>query len=139
MAGVQSLINQATRSAQGNPNFTYYRLASHEYGHAGNPACDASLGNASDANCIFHDITLGDNDAVCSSLVYNGSTIGTFNCFYPAIHPGTYGVLSTSNSSYQPAFRATPGYDFATGIGSINAYNLVANWPGSRLATSAKR
>ena len=27
--------------------------------------------------------------------------------------------------SYQPAFGATPGWDFATGIGTVNAYNLV--------------
>jgi hypothetical protein len=27
--------------------------------------------------------------------------------------------------SYQPLFGATPGWDFATGIGTVNAYNLV--------------
>jgi subtilase family serine protease len=27
--------------------------------------------------------------------------------------------------SYQPSFGATPGWDMATGIGSVNAYNLV--------------
>jgi hypothetical protein len=34
---------------------------------------------------------------------------------------------STAAPSYQPAFGATPGWDFATGIGSVNAYNLVMN------------
>jgi subtilase family serine protease len=28
-------------------------------------------------------------------------------------------------AAYQPAFGATPGWDMATGIGSVNAYNLV--------------
>jgi len=34
-------------------------------------------------------------------------------------------VAGITSSAYQPAFPATPGWDFATGIGSINAYNLV--------------
>ena len=29
--------------------------------------------------------------------------------------------------AYQPSFGATPGYDMATGLGSVNAYNLVEN------------
>jgi hypothetical protein len=28
-------------------------------------------------------------------------------------------------SAYQPPFGATPGWDMATGLGSVNAYNLV--------------
>ncbi|HTQ85307.1 MAG TPA: protease pro-enzyme activation domain-containing protein [Candidatus Solibacter sp.] len=36
---------------------------------------------------------------------------------------------NTAVGSYQPAFGATPGWDFATGIGTPNAYNLVMNWP----------
>ncbi len=35
------------------------------------------------------------------------------------------GVLSTSNTSYAPAYAATSGWDFATGIGSVNAFNLL--------------
>jgi len=31
----------------------------------------------------------------------------------------------TASSSYQPAYGAAPGYDLATGLGSVNAYNLV--------------
>jgi hypothetical protein len=38
-------------------------------------------------------------------------------------------VLSTSNTAYAPAYAATKGWDFATGIGTINAYNLVHAWP----------
>jgi len=34
---------------------------------------------------------------------------------------------TTAPTSYQPAFGAAPGWDFATGLGSVNAYNLVLN------------
>lgn len=34
---------------------------------------------------------------------------------------------TTGANSYQPAFGATPGWDMATGLGSVNAYNLVFN------------
>jgi hypothetical protein len=38
-------------------------------------------------------------------------------------------VLSTSNGAFQPAYGTTAGWDFATGIGTINAANLVNSWP----------
>jgi hypothetical protein len=36
-------------------------------------------------------------------------------------------TVGTAAPAYQPAYGATPGWDFATGIGSVNAYNLVFN------------
>jgi hypothetical protein len=53
------------------------------------------------------------------------------NCFDTSgtFPNGVIGVLSTSNSAYQPAYGTTTGWDFATGIGTINAANLVNNWP----------
>jgi len=36
-------------------------------------------------------------------------------------------AVGTAPSTYQPAFGANPGWDFATGIGTPNAYNLVYN------------
>jgi len=51
--------------------------------------------------------------------------ITTYNCYDPS---GDYGVLSTSDSSYLPAFGSAIGWDFATGIGSVNARNLLAAW-----------
>jgi hypothetical protein len=37
------------------------------------------------------------------------------------------GQIGSTNTpaSYQPAFGAAPGWDFTTGIGTVNAYNLV--------------
>jgi hypothetical protein len=43
---------------------------------------------------------------------------------------GTCGVnltFFTPAPGYAPAWGATPGWDFATGLGSVNAYNLVFN------------
>ena len=34
-------------------------------------------------------------------------------------------VSGVTDTAYGPAFPATPGWDFATGIGTVNAYNLV--------------
>jgi hypothetical protein len=36
-------------------------------------------------------------------------------------------VLSTSPSAYDKAYGTGTGWDFASGIGSVNAYNLVYN------------
>jgi len=35
--------------------------------------------------------------------------------------------VTTAPASYAPSFYATPGWDFATGIGTVNAYNLIFN------------
>jgi hypothetical protein len=58
-------------------------------------------------------VTQGDIDVNCT---------GKNNCYLPS---GTNGVLSTSKSSALPAYGSTTGWDFATGLGSVNAYNLV--------------
>jgi Pro-kumamolisin, activation domain/FG-GAP-like repeat len=112
MAGIQSLINQATGQRWGNPNPTYYSLAAAEYGKSGDSSCNSTLGNAVASTCIFYDVTEGDMDVPCQ---------GKVNCYLPS---GTYGVLSTSNLVYAPAYGTRVGWDFATGIGTINAYNL---------------
>lgn len=118
MAGIQALINQHVGSRQGNPNPTYYSLAATEYGSSGSSACNSTSGNAVSSSCIFYDVTLGDNDVPCT---------GSNDCYTPS---GTYGVLSTSDSAFDPAYKATTGWDFATGIGTVNAYNLVMAFGG---------
>ena len=40
---------------------------------------------------------------------------------------GVNKVATVAAPIYAPAYGATPGWDFATGIGSVNAYNLVFN------------
>lgn len=125
MAGIQVLINQKTGSRWGNPNTTYYSLAKTEYGPSGGgaSACNSNTVNKASNTCNFYDVTQGDNDVVCTAAA--GGTLT--NCYRPALD--TYGVLSTSNATDQPAYGTKVGWDFASGIGSVNAWNLVRNWP----------
>jgi subtilase family serine protease len=120
MAGIQALVNQKNGSRQGNANVAYYALADAEYGSAGNSSCNSTLGNATASTCVFYDVTLGDNDTDCTNRVGTAP-----DCFLPS---GQYGVLSTSSSAYLPAYAATSGWDFSTGIGTVNAANLVNQW-----------
>ncbi|HTV84277.1 MAG TPA: S53 family peptidase [Dyella sp.] len=116
MAGIQALVNQHIGARVGNPNPTYYSLARSEYGAAGSAACNSNSGTAS-GSCVFYDVTLGDMDINCT---------GNNDCYRPGY---TYGVLSTSTGAYDPSYKAATGWDFATGIGTVNAANLVYNWP----------
>jgi uncharacterized membrane protein len=117
MAGIQALVNQKTGESQGNPNPAYYQLAATEYGSNGSSSCNSSSVSAVGSNCVFYDITQGDMDVNCT---------GSANCYLPS---GSEGVLSTSDSSYSLAYGTSTGWDFATGLGSVNAANLVNNWP----------
>jgi hypothetical protein len=127
MAGFQALVNQKSGERQGNPNPVYYSLAAKEYGTSGDSSCNSTLGNTAGSSCIFYDVTQGDMTVPC---------VGP-DCYQPS---GNYGVLSTSTSSCEPtnetdgdcgAYIATTGWDFATGIGSVNVTNLANSWPSS--------
>jgi subtilase family serine protease len=120
LAGIQALVNQkmGATHGEGNPNVVYYKLAAKEYASATALAhCNSSLGNKASSACVFYTVTRGDIDAPCQA--------GSPNCFSPS---GAVGVLSVSNSAYEPAYVTGKGWDFATGIGTLNAYNLVAQW-----------
>ncbi len=127
MAGIQALVNQNTGSAQGNPNYVYYQLAANEYGAAGSSICNSSNGSGVDSGCIFYNVTQGDNAVNCA---------GNQNCFGSTASTSrgrrsvvsATGGLSTASDSYLPAYGAGIGWNFATGIGTVNAYNLVTNW-----------
>jgi hypothetical protein len=121
-AGIQALINQYTGSLQGNPNPVLYQLAAAEYGTSGNSACNSSNGNTVSASCIFYDVTAGDMVTPCTNYP---NTSNYYSCYRPS---GTYGVMSTNNNAYAPAFATGLGWDFATGIGTVNVYNLITNW-----------
>jgi len=104
-AGIMALVNQQTGERQGNANYVFYKLA------AQTPAsnCNSSTGPA--GTCIFNDVTSGTIAMPCA----RGST----NC--TATTAGdAYGILS--------GYSAGTGYDLATGLGSVNANNLVTQW-----------
>ncbi len=124
-ASIQALINQKTGERQGNPDPVYYDLYRTEFGTSSAPdttnlaACNATQGNAISSACVFHDVTVGNNDVPCA---------GPNSCYDPS--PATdYGVLSTSDSSLHVAYPAQKGWDFASGLGSVNVTNLVTKWP----------
>lgn len=116
MAGFQALINQKMNGAQGNPNPVYYSLAS-----------------GSAASEVFHTIATGDISVNCS---------GQINCFGAGFvgrgrsTPTTFfvgnGALSTSSDTYTPAFATGAGWNFATGLGSVDVYNLIMNWSAAK-------
>jgi len=120
MAGIQALINQSTGQLQGNPNYILYSLARTEYGASGSSTCNSTLGNGTSSSCIFYDVTQGDNNVNC---LKDGSTL--YNCYLPS---GTNGVGTLTNGSNSPIYNTTTGWDFATGIGTVNALNLANAW-----------
>jgi subtilase family serine protease len=133
MAGVQALVNESVGTQyQGDPNFVYYFLNAAQNASLPQSACNSSLGNKVNPLCIYHDVTVGDVDVNCLPLTNpnTGAVIGTFNCYIPS---GTNGVMSLVNNKYEPTYVAKPGYDFASGMGSVNVFNLVRSWPGSKV------
>jgi hypothetical protein len=122
MAGVQALIAQKTGQSWGNANVTYYMLAKAEYGVAGDRKCDSTRGNKVASTCVFYDVEEGDNNNDCT---------GQYDCYLPS---GEYGVLSTTDRKYRIAYGATKGWDFATGIGTVNVANLVGAWPSGAMS-----
>ncbi len=107
-AGMMALVNQSTGSSgEGNANYVLYKMASSSTQTS--KSCGATAAPA--AGCIFYDVTSGTIAMPCAK--------GSTNC-NTSNGSDTYGVLS--------GYSATNGYDLATGLGSINASNLVHNW-----------
>lgn len=106
MAGIMALVNQQMKSPQGNANVAFYALAARD----SRSSCDTNKVGQNNS-CNFYDITT-DNIAVpCAP--------GSPDC--TVHHSGDQvGVLN--------GIKSTAGYDLATGLGSINANNLVNNW-----------
>jgi subtilase family serine protease len=123
MAGIQALIDQK-HGKQGNANYVYYALAAQQFKLKAK-ACDASQtsGKLPASSCVFHDVTRGDIDIPCG----HDDKGHAYDCFGDG--SGILGELSTSKSTAKPAYRATFGYDLATGLGSVNATNLFDSWP----------
>jgi subtilase family serine protease len=103
-AGVLALAVQHAGGRIGLPNQVLYTLAARQA--TAGTSCN-STGTTSSA-CIFHDVTLGTNATPCVS--------GSPACVTTT--PGdAVGLLSVPSAS--------PGYDLASGLGSVDAANLV--------------
>src|SRR5262252_310846 len=115
MAGILALVEQKNGAFQGQANYVLYQLAQIE----GN-SCDSSkqTNPAARTTCVFYDVTSGSNAVPCAG--------GSPRC--SSTVSGTNGFL-TGNA-------AGPGYDLATGLGSIDAANLANAWENVVLAGS---
>jgi len=103
-AGLLALVDQKMGAPQGNANYTFYKLAAktgYSCTSAPNPA----------GTCVFYDIPAG-------STIAMPCLAATSNCSPASGHQ--FGVL--------PGYATTAGYDLATGLGSVNANNLVNDW-----------
>jgi hypothetical protein len=102
-AGIMALVNQKTGERQGNANYVFYKLASRS-----GASCISAQNESS--SCIFNDITQGTIAMPCAA--------GSPNCTTSS--GDSYGILN--------GYTAAAGYDLATGLGSVNANNLVNQW-----------
>jgi subtilase family serine protease len=109
-AGIMALVDQKIGSRQGNADYVLYKLAS----KSGN-SCPSAANPAS--TCVLYDVTNGTNAMPCAK--------GSPNC---TVTNGSdsYGVLS--------GYNTTTGYDLATGLGTVNANNLVGAWASAETA-----
>jgi len=127
MAGIQALVNQNAGGPQGNPNYVYYQLAA-------SASCNSSNGDSVVSGCVFHNVTMGDIDVNCGgSTDCYGSTTSSSRFGGRGFGGGSgNGALSVSDQSFSPAYGAAGGWSFATGNGSVNAYNLVNAWSSAQ-------
>jgi subtilase family serine protease len=108
-AGIQTLIDEQY-GRQGQANYVYYQLAANDQSTNN---CNSTASNGPSSACIFNDIRGGNNGVPCLQ--------GSVDCVVVGTTSG--GVI------YELAnFNAGAGYDLASGLGSVNAYNLVQQW-----------
>lgn len=147
-AGIQALIDQGLAARglsqdQGNAAPTLYALAADEYGGATGPTpaslavCNANNGATGTANCVFHNVTRGSISTQCIEIF--GETTpdcyfyGQSNSYLALLGVAQLG-MTTSNASptsygvSNKAYGAQPGWSFASGLGSVNATNLLIAW-----------
>jgi hypothetical protein len=107
MAGIMALVLQKTGGArQGLPNPVFYELA------ATDNLTNCNTNTVTSGNsCVFYDITTDNNQVPCNP--------GSPNCTVQN-SGDKVGIIN--------GYNATTGYDLATGLGSVNAANLVNGW-----------
>ena len=130
VAAIIALLDQEMSTAaspdgrQGLINTQLYPIGATEYGSPQSPngaasACSASLGNNIGAACVFYNVTAGNNDEPCQ---VSGYSPGLQSSSCTASGAQTNGIMEISST---PEYQAASGFNLATGLGSINAANLV--------------
>jgi hypothetical protein len=128
-AGIMALVNEnmavnhstPTGQGQGNANYVLYPLLSNQVTAGLSCNSSAAPNTTSVTGCTFYDVTKGNNSVPCAAGSFNCSNTGTTGL----------GVVETGTPANTPSYIAGTGFDLATGLGSINAFNLVNNWFGT--------
>lgn len=76
------------------------------------------LYNGSFASNVFHDVTLGNNSVACNQ--------GTPNC-----------KKDKAGYYFESGYNAGTGYDLATGLGSVDAVQLITEWSSATAGATA--
>jgi len=127
VAGIMALINQSQATVndpaprQGNANYILYKL--YKLHPAG--ICTSNPAAATASGCIYYDVVNGNTSVACQG--------GSLNCSNTSGAANQYGVLVSGGF---PAWTATAGYDFSTGLGTMNVANLAAAWGGVGLTAT---
>lgn len=126
-SGIITLLNQQQGARQGNISKYLYALAEKQFADPSlSSSCQSADGNDT-TGCIFHDVIQGSNAEPCvlGSLVdlISGATCEA--------------VSQTDYVGIAAGYSAGVGYDNASGLGSLNAANLLANWKSAVSADSA--
>jgi hypothetical protein len=114
-AGIMALVNQKY-GRQGQANTVLYQLA------AQFPAS-------------FHDVTHGTNSVPCET--------GSTNCIAVSnpltVTDPTYGTAKEGQigTGTTAEYNAGVGYDMASGLGTVDAYQMVTNWGSIKLASTS--
>ena len=124
VAALVALLDQEI-GKQGLINTELYQLAATEYGTPAAPntsnTCSATLGTTIGANCIFYNVTGGSNATPCT--VASFSDAGSAPASTCVSSSGQANGIMELNGA--PQYTAGTGFNLATGLGSINATNLV--------------
>ncbi len=119
-AGIMALVTEKY-GRQGQANYVLYPLA-------------AQFPTA------FNDVTVGTNAVPCA---FTSNTVSPLDCQSVtnplSVDDPTYGLATEGEiglTAGTPAYNATAGYDLATGLGTIDANNLVTNWGNIKFGTT---
>ncbi len=147
-------VPSSTNGSIGTQALTTGTIIASGSGYTSAPTC--TLGAPSNLNKYLSPtnttIWAGGTQATCTATISGGTVTGiTFTNTGQGYTGGMSCTLTggggsgatcsaspsvgTAASAYQPAYGATPGWDFATGLGSVNAYNLVFNSAWNTLRT----
>jgi len=149
---------QPTR--QGQADYTLYALAAHEYGTPSaenlsttKPSvltCESNYLSIAEyssvfPSCVFYNInrTPVQAKSTCSGTDSSNCVVdgndqpcdkGSTDC-YTKTSSDSYGILSISTTSFEPAWYQSAGFSDAVGLGSFNIANLVNNWTSTTWLT----